>query len=266
MREMWQLPKKSLRSRAWLILKVVTITWAITAVPITVWLSGRTTPPPPLPPQRTLTAVDTAAVRYASQSLLSQPVTLTETVVTPLAQLRVEQTADIGRNVRHGVVRSGTQTAEMLAVGDRVLLRGPAPFWASLGVPTAEPGWVEVNDRLGASLLFPLAQAAAALAPGPQALMDNTADTSAPATYRNGSLTAVITGDGITTVTLGNRTAAITRPTGDSLSKLAASPPPGWDAGFASLIGTGGALTVAPAGPPPPPGEAPPTPAPAPAQ
>lgn len=266
MREMWQLPKKSLRSRAWLILKVVTIVWAVMAVPITIWLSGRTTPPPPLAPERSLTAVDSAATRYASQALLSQPVTLTETVVTPLAQLRVEQTVDIGRGVRHGVVRSGSQTAELLSVGDKVLLRGPAPFWASLGVPTAEPGWVQVDDKLGASLLFPLAQAAAALLSGPQALMDNTADASAPATYRNGSLTAVIDADGVTTLTLGNRTAAVARPSGDALAKLVASPPPGWDAGPAALTGTGGALTVTPAGPPPPPGEAPPTPSPAPAQ
>lgn len=261
MREMWQLPKQSIGSRVWRILKVAALIWAVIALPLTIVLAHRMAPPPPPPAQRPLTAVEAAAVNYASQSLLTRPVTLTETVTTPLAQLRVEMTVDATRGVRHGVVRSGSQGAEVLAVGDRVLLRGGAPFWSTLGVPSAEPGWVEVGDRLGASLLYPVTQAAAALTPGPQSLVDNTDDPASPATFHNGSLTAVIGSDGLSTMTLGNRSVAVSRPTGEAIAKLAASPAPGWDVNPAVLAGNGGALTVNPPAPAIPPAPAPAEPA-----
>lgn len=245
MREMWQLPKPSAWSRVWPAVKVAALLWAVAALPLTIWLSQRTTPLLPPSAQRPLTVVEEAAVRYASQLLLTRPVTLTETVVTPLARLQVEQTSDAPRGVSHGTVRSEAQTAELLAVGGRVLLRGGAPFWAALGVPTAEPGWVEVGDRLGASLLFPVTQAAAALTPGPRALLYTAAGPAAPATFRNGPLTAVFGSDGLTTIALAHRIAAVAPPTGEALAALAASPAPGWDTA-AALTGGKEALIVAP--------------------
>ena len=252
MREMWQLPKKSLRSRAWHILKLAALLWAIVALPLTVWLAQRITPPPSPPAQRALTPMEAAAVRYGAQVLLTQPVNLTSTVTSPMAQLQVEETVDPARGVIRGTVRSSSQKAELLVVADRVLLRGGSGFWASLGVPTAESGWVDVGDRLGAAVPFPLSQAAAALATGPQALMDSAPEGSTSATFHNGTLTAVFGDDGLTSITRGERTATVSRPSGDSLAKLAASPPPDWDKAVAALSGSGGALTVIPAVPPAP--------------
>jgi len=249
---MWQLPKKSLRSRAWHILKLAALLWAIVALPLTVWLAQRITPPPSPPAQRALTPMEAAAVRYGAQVLLTQPVALTSTVTSPMAQLQVEETVDPARGVIRGTVRSSSQTAELLVVADRVLLRGGSGFWASLGVPTAESGWVDVGDRLGAAVPFPLSQAAAALATGPQALMDSAPEGSTSATFHNGTLTAVFGDDGLTSITRGERTATVSRPSGDSLAKLAASPPPDWDKAVAALSGSGGALTVIPAVPPAP--------------
>lgn len=253
MREMWQLPKRSVWSRSKRLLAAAVVVWAVVAVPLVIWLSQRITPAPTPPPQRALTAVEAAAVRYASASLLATPVTLTSTVTSPMAQLQVTETLDPIRRVGQGTVRSGSQTAELLVVGDRILLRGPAPFWSTLGIPTAEPGWVEVGDRLGATLQFPIADAAAALTPGPQAQMDSTTADAPTATFRNGTLTAVFNDSGLTTLTLGNRTTTVARPSGDQLAKLASSPPPEWDKAVATVTGNGGALTVSPAVAPPPP-------------
>ena len=252
MREMWQLPKKSLRSRAWRILKIAALLWAAVALPLTLWLTLRTPTPTPAPTQRPLTTIEAAAVRYGSQALLTQPVALTSTVTSPMAQLQVEETVDPARGVIRGGVRSSSQTAELLVVADRVLLRGGSGFWASLGVPTAESGWVDVGDRLGAAVPFPLSQAAAALATGPQALMDSAPEGSTSATFHNGTLTAVFGDDGLTSITHGERTATVSHPNSDALAKLAASPPPDWDKAVATLSGSGGALTVIPAVPPAP--------------
>lgn len=250
MREMWQLPRRSIRARVWQILKAATVLWAVIALPVTVWLAVRTEPTPPPPPQRQLTVVEVAAVRYASQALLTRPVSLEFTTVSPLSQLRIKQTVDPVRAVSFGVVHSGSQKADLVTVGGKVLLRGGPTFWSSLGVLTTEPGWVEVGDRLGTSLVFPLTKAAAALTPGPKALMDDIPEGAGNATFRNGSLAAVFGGSGVTSLSYSGQTAAVGQPAGGELTKLAGSPPPEVRGATATLIGTGGALTVTP--PPPP--------------
>jgi hypothetical protein len=267
MREMWELPKQGLFQRLRPVLAAAAVLWACAAIPLTIWLSLRTPPQPPPPPQREMTSVEAAAVSHATQSLRSEPVTLTSTTVVPMAQLEITETVDPNRRTGHGTVRSGRESAELLVVGDRVLLRGGAPFWATLGIPTAEPGWVDVGDRLGADLRFPLTDAAVALTAGP-AEMVNTSDAPAGATVRAGEVTVVFDASGIASVTTGDRTATISRPAGDVLSRLAATPPPGWDAPVAVLNAQGGSLTVAPVPPPAPAPapapDAPPEPAPAP--
>jgi hypothetical protein len=83
--------------------------------------------------------------------------------------------------------------------------------------------------------------------------MDNTPEGSTSANFHNGTLTAVFGDDGLTSITRGDRTATVSRPGGDALAKLAASPPPDWDKAVATLSGSGGALTVIPAVPAAPP-------------
>lgn len=261
MRNVWQLPNNSGRARLSRSLKIGTVLWAVIAVPLTLWLTLRTPPAPPVPPQRALTAVESAAVTYAAQSLLGRPVTLTSTVVSPAGRLEVTETVDLTRGVRRGSVTSMSQTAELLVVGDRVLLKGGAPFWSTLGVPTAEAGWVDVGDRIG-KLPFPLFDATAALTPAPQATMDGHSDTADAATFRNGSLVAVFGDSGVTTVTFGDRTATIAPASGDALAKLASSPPPAWNTALATLTGVVGSFSVAPPPAPAPPGGAEPAPLP----
>ena len=102
--------------------------------------------------------------------------------------------------------------------------------------------------------LFPHdAPADKVLALRPQAQMDSTTADAPTATFRNGTLTAVFNDSGLTTLTLGNRTTTVARPSGDQLAKLASSPPPEWDKAVATVTGNGGALTVSPAVAPPPP-------------
>lgn len=259
MREMWQLPKTSVRKRALRLLLAAAILWAVVALPVTAWLLTRNPPPPPPPAQRALTVIDAAAVRYGADALRSEPVTLTSTAVSPAARLEVSETVDPVRGISHGSVASMSQTAELLVVGDRVLLRGAPAFWSTLGVSTSETGWVEVGDKLGV-IPFPLMQSAAALSTAPQARIDTPADPSDPTTYRNGALTAVFGDGGLVSLSLGDRTASIALPKGDELSKLASVALPGSNTPIATLTGTVGALSIAP--PPPPPGApAPPAPA-----
>lgn len=252
MREMWQLPKRSVWSRLRKFLTVAGLVWAVAAVPLTLWLVDRNPTPPPAAAWRPLTAIEDSAVRYGAQSLRTEPVSLVSTVTSPMAQLRVEETVDPVRLVSVGVVRSGSQTAEFLAAGGRVLLRGGAAFWSTLGVPTAGRGWVDVGDRLGVRVAFPLDQAAAAMVPGSQMTISTTGDVTSSSVVRNGTVNTVFGKDGISAITLSERTATVSRPDGEALAKLAASPSPGWDAEVSVLAGSGGSLTVSPPTPAPP--------------
>ncbi len=252
MREMWQLPKRSAWSRLRKLLTVAGLVWAVAAVPLTLWLADRNPTPPPPAAWRPLTAVEDSAVRYGAQALRKDPVSLVSTVTSPMAQLRVEETVDPVRLVSVGVVRSGSQTAEFIAAGGRVLLRGSAPFWSTLGVPTSDRGWVDVGDRLGVRVAFPLDQAAAAMVPDAQMSVSTTGDMTSSSVVRNGAVNVVFGDDGISAITLSERTATVARPTGDALAKLAAAPAPDWDAEVSVLAGTGGALTVSPPTPAPP--------------
>ena len=252
MREMWQLPKRSVWDRLRKYLIVAGLIWAVAAIPLTVWLAERNPTPPPAAQWRPLTAVEDSAVRYGAQALRTEPVSLVSTVTSPMTQLRVEETVDPVRLVSVGVVRSGSQTAEFLAAGGRVLLRGSAPFWSTLGVPTADRGWVDVGDRLGVRVAFPLDQAAAAMVPGAQMSISTTGDTASSSVIRNGTVNTVFGKDGISAITLSERTATVSRPNGEELAKLAASPAPGWEADVSVLAGSGGSLTVSPPTPAPP--------------
>lgn len=252
MREMHQLPKPSVWRRSRRALTAVVLIWAVAAVPLTLWTGLRTPPPQEHPEWRALTVVEESAVRYGSRALRTEAFSLTSTVTSPMMELRVEETVDPTRTVSVGVVRSGSHTAQMVAANGRVLLRDGAPFWSTLGVPTADPGWVDVGDRLGVRVTFPLEQAAAAMVAGPQATISaGSAETS---TFRNGALTVVFGHTGVSTITFSERTAAVSGPNGYALAKLAGTPAPGWDAGVAALAGAGGALTVTPATPAPPAG------------
>lgn len=246
MREMWQLPRTSVWGRARKTATVVALAWALVAVPLTLWMAMRAPAPAPTPAQRPLTAIESAAVRYGAQALLRNPVTITYTVTSPMAQLQVEETIDPTRGISHGEVRSGSQTAELLAVDGRVLLRGGSAFWSTLGVPTAEKDWIDIGDRLGTRVTFPLAQAADALVPGPESRIDSAPEGATTTTFRNPTVVAVFGSEGITTLTLSDRTGALSRPSGDALAKLAGTAPPDRDAKIATLAGSGGSLTVTP--------------------
>jgi len=251
-REMWELPEPSLGTKAVRAATVIALVWAVAAVPLVLWLTLRTPPAAPPPPQRELSTMERAAVHLAGQELSTSPVTLTSTVTSAAARLEVEETVDIARGVSVGQVRSGSQTAEMMTLGDKVMLRGNAAFWSTVGVPTSEPGWIEVGDRLGA-IPFPLRAAIAALEPGDEARVDTAPGDGATMIFRNGTLTAGFTGATVVSLTADERTAAVTPPVSQLRSRLAAVAGDA-PAAAGTLTGTSGALTVA-AVPAPPPAE-----------
>lgn len=257
MREMWELPAPRAGVRIVRAGLVLALVWAAAAVPLTLWLALRTPPVEPPPQQRSLSVLETAAVHYAGQSLTNTAVELSSTVVSASARLEVDQAVDFARGVSYGKVRSGSQSADLLTSGDRVLLRGTPAFWSTVGVPTSDPGWVEVGDRLGA-IPFPLGEAIEALTPAPDAVVDSADPGTAAMTFRNGGLVAVFSDTGVVELTVGERTAEVSRPGKDTLSKLASAPLSQIDKA-AKLTGISGALTVSatPEPPPPPPTETP---------
>lgn len=248
MREMWELPGPSAGTRALRAARDLGLAWAVVAVPLTLWLALRTPPEPPAPAHRSLSVMENAAAHGGTQELSHELVSLSSTVVSATARLEVSETADVARGFSHGSVRSGTQSAELLVFGGRVLLRGGAAFWSTVGVPTSEPGWIEVGDRLG-TIPFPVAQASAALEPGPGAVVDFTSPGAAAMTFRNGALVAEFTNTCLAMLTLGDRTAKVARPSVDELAALTSAP---FDriGDTAKLVGTSGALTVSPIPPP----------------
>ncbi|WP_157680280.1 hypothetical protein [Mycobacterium dioxanotrophicus] len=254
MREMWELPRPSAGSRATRVVLTLALVWATVAVPLTVWLALRTPPPEPVPATRTPSVLEAAALRYAGQTLSTGPVTLASTVTTATARLEVQETADPSHAVSYGKVRSGTQTAELLVIGTRVLLRGDSAFWSSVGVPTAEPGWIEVGDRLG-RIPFPLSEAITAL--GADKVEVNTpAAGSDTMTARIGNLVADFNAAGVSALTVRGRSAAVTRAPADAPARVSAVA--GSDPAAAKLVGASGSLTVsAPPAPEPPPVPAP---------
>jgi hypothetical protein len=221
---------------------VLAMVWAVTAVPLTLWLALRERPagsPPPL--MRELSVMERAAVRYGAQSLSTAPVSLSSTVISAAARLDVEQIADAAHAVSYGQVRSGSQHAELLVVGDRVMLRGESAFWATVGVPTSDPGWIEVADRLG-TIPFPLSDALASLDPVPDSRVDSPAPAAEKMTFHNGNVVAQFTEAAIVEVTVGERSAKLGQAPGDAVPRIAAAASTPVSA--AKLIGTSGSLTV----------------------
>lgn len=248
MRDMWELPKPSLASRAVRVVIALAVVWAVVAVPLTVMLAHRVTPPPAPPATRPLNVMEEATVRYAAQSLSTSPVTLTFTVTSPSAELHVTQSTDAARNVSYGTVVSQGQNAELAVNGDTVLMHGSPQFWASVGVPTSEPGWIDVGDRLG-DVPFPVISVISKLDPSGSPYVDNPAPGADKMTFHRGGLTMMFTEAGPAELILDNRSAKVVPTPADARARLdaAAATPPS----PLKLIGATGSLTVA--GPPLPP-------------
>jgi hypothetical protein len=190
---------------------------------------------------RELSVIERTAVRYGAQSLSTVPVSLSSTVISAAARLNVEQIADATHAVCYGQVRSGSQRAELLVVGDRVMLRGESAFWATVGVPTSDPGWIEVGDRLG-TIPFPLSDALASLDPVPDSRVDIPGSAAEKMTFHNGNVIAQFTEAAIVELTVGERSAKLAHAPGDAVPRIAAAASTAVPA--AKLIGTSGALTV----------------------
>lgn len=259
MRQMWELPRPSLTNRLGRLLAALSLVWAAAAVPLTVWLSVRTPPQPPAPATRELSVMERAAVRSAAQELANSPVALTFTAVSATAHLQVEQVADVARNVSYGKVISGSQHGDLITIGDRVMLRGNSDFWATVGVPTADPGWIEVGDRLGV-IPFPLTHAVSLLDPTPQSTVDTSVSDSETMAFRNADLVAQFTTAAISQLDFGPRSAKLAHAPADAAQRLstAATTP----AVTSKLVGSATSLAVSstpapPAGPGPAPADAP---------
>lgn len=249
MRDMWELPSTSLARRAALSALVLAIVWAVVAVPLTVTLARRQTPPPPPPATRSLTAMEKATVRYSGQALSVTPITLKFVVTTPNAELHIAQITDASRGVSYGKVTSQGKDADLLVSGNNVLLRATPPFWASVGVPTSEPGWIVVGNYLG-DLPFPLTEAIGNLDPNAHAYVDNPKPDDEMVTFHNGDFSAVFTEAGPAELKLGNREAKLEPAPNDArahLDQAVSTPLPP-----ARLIGASGSLTVSGVPNPPP--------------
>lgn len=258
MREIWELPKPGWKKRLSAVALVLALVWAAAAIPLTIWQALRPVKVE-VPAERPLSVMELAAVRYAGQALSTAPVTLSSVVESAAARLEVEETSDAARSVSYGRVRSssGGQTADLIAVGDRVLLRGGSAFWSSVGVLTPETGWIEVGDRLGV-IPFPLASTVSELQDSPETQVDTPAADATEMTFSSGVMAATFTDAGVTALTYDGRAATLTAAPRDARSRVAAVTAESRNE-FPKLVGASGALTVSL---PPEPAEAPATPTP----
>lgn len=255
MREIWELPGATTRTKLIRATVVIALVWACVALPLTLWLTLREEPAPPPPSQRVLTVAEQLGLTLASQGLQTGYVKLEHEVITPVARFQVEETVQAASGDSVGTVSSNGETAQLLVAAGTVFLRGDSAFWSTLGVPTAFIGWVDIGGQLG-RIPFPLTEAAAALVPGPQSRID-TANPDGPiAVYRNEDVTADVTGVGITSVTVADRSATVGTKVPDATAQLNTATAEAADPG--RLDGTSGGLTVIePAAPPPSPPPAP---------
>ena len=255
MRDMWELPGPTAKTRLTRAAVVIGLVWAIIAVPLTAWLVLRTPPAPPEPAQRELSVMESAAVSSATGALKTGVVQVSGRIDSHLARFEVAQNVQTASGDSIGKVNSGQESADLLVTGGNVLLRGDSSFWSSVGVPTAYRGWVNVGDLLG-PIAFPLDKATAALAQGPSSRIDNSASTGDTIVYRTDTASAGFTAKGLSSVTFGDRTVQVKFGADDVTGPLAAARN---DAGAAAkLTGTSGALTVSePPRPRPAPGPAP---------
>lgn len=250
MKQMWELPGPKAGQRVSRITVAMTLVWAVIAVPLTLWLALREHPVATPPPTRDLSVMERTAVRTAAQALSTAPINVKCTVTSANAQLEVEQIADAARGVAYGRVTSKSQAADLLVIGERVLLRGSSQFWATVGVMTADAGWIEVGDHLGV-IPFPLAAAVSKLDPVKGSFVDNPAADAETMTFHNGNLAATFTEAAISQLNVEGRDGKLSQAPADGPAQIeaaATTPVPA-----AKLIGASGSLTVSAAPPPPPP-------------
>ncbi|QSM41627.1 hypothetical protein IN842_14870 [Mycobacteroides abscessus subsp. abscessus] len=249
MREMWELPGLTLKQKAARSGLVIALVWALAAVPLVAWLVLRDPVLPPPPPERELSVMELAAVADARSELSNGYVHVESQVTTAVARFEVTETVQAATGDSIGKVRSGAESADLLVAANLVYLRGNSSFWASIGVPTAFEGWVNVGALFG-DIAFPLRTATAALLPGPQARVENTVPGSTQTVYRAEKATAVFTAAGVISITLNGRTAKITSGAADVTGPLSGARAE--TAGAGRLIGSSGAWTVAEPAPPAP--------------
>ena len=250
-REMWELPSSTVKTKLIRSGVVLALVWALVAAPLTVWLAVRTEPAPPPPPDRELTVTEKLAATLVSERLSQGYITLTHQVTTPVAKFEVTEAVQAASGDSIGTVKSGSETAELLVAAGSTFLRANSAFWSTSGVPTSFVGWVDIGNQLG-RIQFPLKEAVAGIAPSPQSRIETATPDPSIAVYRNGNVTAQLVDKGVVQLSVAERTATSSRAE-DTTARLQTAitevEVPG------RLEGTSGGLTVsepAPAPPPPP--------------
>ncbi|SIM03848.1 Uncharacterised protein [Mycobacteroides abscessus subsp. abscessus] len=249
MREMWELPGLTLKQKAARGGLAIALVWALAAVPLVAWLALRDPVLPPPPAERELSVMELAAVADARSELSNGYVHVESQVTTAVARFEVTETVQAATSDSIGKVRSGVESADLLVATNLVYLRGNSSFWASIGVPTAFEGWVNVGALFG-NIAFPLRTATAALTPGPQTRVENTAPGIAQTVYRSEKATAIFTAAGVISITINDRTAKINTGAADVSGPLSGARAE--VAGAGRLIGSSGAWTVTEPAPPAP--------------
>lgn len=250
MKQMWELPGPKTGQRVGRIVLALTLVWAAVAVPLSLWLALRERPVPPPPPTRNLSVMEKAAVRASAQVLSTSPITVKSTVTSANAQLEVEQIADTARGVSYGRVTSKSQAADLLVIGEQTLMRGSSQFWATVGVMTADAGWIEVADHLG-TVPFPLATAVTKLDPVKGSFVDTPVDNAETMVFHNGDVAATFTEAAISELNVAGRDGKLVPAPADAATQIAAAATTAVPS--SKLIGASGSLTVSAAPPPPPP-------------
>ncbi len=248
MREMWELPGRSLKQNAARGAVVIGLVWAFVALPLTLWLGLREPEPKPPAPQRELSVMEFAAVSAARNALGAGFVRVDSQVNTSVARFEVSETIQAATGDSIGKVKSGVESADLHVSSGTVFLRGGSAFWSTIGVPTAFDGWVNVGKAFG-DIAFPLRDAAAALAPSAQSRVDSVESGPSQTIYRTEKAAATFTSLGASSLTFNGRTAKIQVGGQDSSGALSAAHSEA--AGAGKLTGTSGALTVSEPGPPP---------------
>lgn len=248
-KQMWELPGPKAGQRVSRITVAMTLVWAVIAVPLTLWLALREHPVATPPPTRDLSVMERTAVRSTAQALATAPITVKSTVTSANAQLEVEQIADAASGVAYGRVTSKSQAADLLVIGERVLLRGSSQFWATVGVMTADASWIEVGDHLGV-IPFPLAAAVNKLDPVRGSFVGNPVADAETMTFHNGNLAATFTEAAISQLNVAGRDGKLSSAPANAALQIEATASASVPA--AKLIGASGSLTVSAAPPPPP--------------
>ena len=106
MREMWELPSSTVKTKLIRWGVVLALVWALVAAPLTVWLAVRAEPAPPPPPDRELTVTEKLAATLVSERLSQGYITLTHQVTTPVAKFEVTEAVQAASGDSIGPVKS----------------------------------------------------------------------------------------------------------------------------------------------------------------